>query len=211
MASRGKHSSSRTRRGGSTLYGLMAGLLIGLAVAAAVALYITKAPVPFVDHATRDAARRPAPDPRQAPDPNSGLYGRGAAAGTPATGPTATRPAPLPDLPGQTSEPNDDLGNLIASLDKRPSTPAAAAPAPAQPAIQASYFLQVGAFRVVEDAETLRARVLMMGLPVEIQRAEVDGALLNRVRVGPYARLDDMNQARTRLGQEKIASTVVRQ
>jgi len=69
----------------------------------------------------------------------------------------------------------------------------------------------VGAFRVVEDAETLRARILMMGLPVTLQRAEVNGTLLNRVRVGPYNQLDEMNRARTRLGQERIVSTVVRQ
>ena len=34
---------------------------------------------------------------------------------------------------------------------------------------------------------------------------------LNRVRVGPYARLDDMNRARGRLGENKIETAVVRQ
>ena len=79
---------------GSTLYGALAGLLIGPIVAAVVAFYVTKAPVPFVDRASRDAGKLP--DPRQAPDPNAGLYGRDGAAGTPPSGPTATTPAPLP-------------------------------------------------------------------------------------------------------------------
>ena len=74
-----------------------------------------------------------------------------------------------------------------------------------------SYFLQVGAFRVLEDAEALRARIILMGMPVEIQRAEVNGLQVNRVRVGPFARIDDMNRTRARLGEEKIPATVVRQ
>ena len=64
---------------------------------------------------------------------------------------------------------------------------------------------------VLEDAEALRAKILLMGMSVEIQRAEVNGLQVNRVRVGPFARIDDMNQTRTRLGQEKIPTAVVRQ
>jgi cell division protein FtsN len=79
------------------------------------------------------------------------------------------------------------------------------------PATGGPYFLQVGSFRVHEDAESLRARILLLGMPVEIQRAEVNGLQVNRVRVGPFARIDDMNQIRTKLGQEKIPTAVVRQ
>jgi len=177
---------------------MLAGLLIGLVVAAAVAFYVTQAPMPFVDRATRDVAARPAPDPRQAPDPNVGLSGRD---------------APATAAPSPPQQSGDDLGGLIALLNTPApaSPPTPAPPMPAQPGTNGSYFLQIGAFRVVEDADALRARVLMMGLPVDIQRAEVNGALLNRVRVGPYGRLDDMNRVRTLLGREKIASTVVRQ
>jgi len=210
MASRSKRASSRSRQGGSTLYGLLAGLLIGLVIAAAVAFYVTQAPMPFVDRATRDAVRKPAPDPRHAPDPNVGLNGRNTTARTPATGSKTVPPAPPSSMPSMPQS-NDDLGSLIASLDSRSSTPATSLPAQPGTDANATYFLQIGAFRVVEDADALRARVLMMGLPVEIQRAEIHGALLNRVRVGPYGRLDDMNRVRILLGQEKIASTVVRQ
>ena len=65
--------------------------------------------------------------------------------------------------------------------------------------------------RDIEEAEALRARILLLGMPVEIQRAEVNGLQVNRVRVGPFARLDDMNRTRARLAQENIVSTVVRQ
>jgi len=207
---------SQSSQGGSTLYGVLAGLLLGLIVAAVVAFYVTKAPMPFVDRATRETAQTTLPDVRNAPDPNTALYGRDGPAGTPQSGPTATAPAPLPNVRGQ----NDDLGDLIASLP--PSGPGSA-PAPAAapsvtapnpvpaPAAGGTYYLQVGAYRVLEDAEALRARILLLGLPVQVQRAEVNGQQINRVRVGPYARLDDMNRTRARLGEEKIESAVVRQ
>ena len=216
-----KRSSSQ-RQGGSTLYGVLAGLLIGLMVAAAVAFYVTQAPMPFVDRATREQAQGPLPDPRNSPDPNRALYGRDGAAGTPANGPTATSPAPLPGITPAPEAPSDSdaLGALIATLPSvdQAEAPAAqgrdrpAAPSAVQPgAPGGTYFLQVGSYRVLEDAEALRARILLLGMPVEIQRAEVNGLQVNRVRVGPYSRLDDMNRSRARLGQEKIVSTVVRQ
>jgi cell division protein FtsN len=235
MATKSKSSKSQ---GGSTMYGALAGLLVGLVVAAVVAFYVTKAPMPFVDRATRDAGRNEQLDPRQAPDPNLGLYGRDGAAGTPPTGPTATAPAPLPNLqpvipvPGAPApgKPLDELGALIATLPSSGSAERAAAPAhtPAAPAAtprttspaaapaaaptaNGSYFLQAGAYQGSADAEAVKARILLLGLPVAVQRAEVNGKQINRVRVGPFARLDDMNRARTRLGENKIETAVVRQ
>ncbi len=190
---------------GSTFYGVIAGLLIGLSAAAAVAYFVMNSPMPFVDKASRSAADSPM-DPKQSPDPNVGLV--------PAT---ASKPAQ-----------QDQLGELIATL---PATPKAAPPLPppppppppapkaplasatvvAPPGDNKTYFLQVGAFSVLEDAESVRAQMILLGLPVQIQRAEVNGMQVNRVRVGPYERLDDMNKARARLAQEKITANVIRQ
>ena len=230
-------AKQKSSGGGSTLYGVLAGLLIGLIAAAAVAFYVIKSPMPFVDKASRSPEATSTVDPRNAPDPNAGLGGRG-------TGPV-TEPS-SPDQPtGETAATSlsrpaaapDALGALIATLTPSPSTssqpsqarpPTRAEPAPAAPAASSAstpasnssgsttaasgpYFLQVGSFRVLEDAEALRAKILLMGMSVEIQRAEVNGLQVNRVRVGPFARIDDMNQTRTRLGQEKIPTAVVRQ
>lgn len=213
----------RSGEGGSTLYGALAGLLIGLILAAVAAFYVTKAPVPFVDRASRQGGVGKLPDPRHAPDPNAGLYGRYGAAGAPPTGPTATAPAPLPNT-GVGPSRSDDLGALIATLPSSPpsavsapslakATPASAAKAPtaATASANGSYYLQVGAFRGQDDAESLKARILLLGLPVAVQKADVNGKPINRVRVGPFARLDDMNRARGKLGENKIETAVVRQ
>ncbi|MEN4917020.1 SPOR domain-containing protein, partial [Achromobacter spanius] len=168
-------------------------------------------------------------------------YGRAGAAGAAPSGPTSTAPAPRPgngapakgdDTPAKL----DDLGALIATLptSRAPAAaPAAAAPgsaptpiskaapaapAPAKPAPAATasaangtYYLQAGAFRGENDAESLKARIILLGLPVAVQKAELNGKPINRVRVGPFARLDDMNRARGRLGENKIETAVVRQ
>ncbi|RYF53734.1 MAG: SPOR domain-containing protein, partial [Comamonadaceae bacterium] len=91
-----KRTTKRSSQGGSTMYGVLAGLLLGLIVAAGVAFYVVRAPMPFVDKASHDTPSQQArlPDPRQAPDPNGGLYGRDGAAGTAPSGPTATSPSP---------------------------------------------------------------------------------------------------------------------
>lgn len=167
------------------------------------------------------------------PDPNLGLHSRDGGASSTTPGQQGLVPlTPLPsDAPGlgaassggRSAASKDDLGALIATLPQTssPATPSAQAPGspktntknepgPAS-ASSGSYYLQVGSFRVLEDAESLRARILLLGMPVEIQRAEVNGMQVNRVRVGPFAKLDDMNRSRARLGEEKIPSTVVRQ
>ncbi len=215
------------------MYGLLAGLLIGLALAAGVAYYVIKAPMPFMDKASRSPDAPGTPDPRNAPDPNAALGSRDVG---PVTAPSS------PDQPtdqtvlsgpslgaqpmrGQSKQGGDALGSLIATLTPAPSTTqrptqAAATDAaststrtetPSTPKTSGPYYLQVGSFRVLEDAEALRAKIILMGMSAEIQRAEVNGLQVNRVRVGPFARIDDMNQTRIRLGQEKIPTAVVRQ
>ncbi len=224
-----KHKSS----GGSTLYGILAGLLIGLMVAAAVAYYVVKAPSPFLDKASRSPDSTKPVDPRTAPDPNAGLGGRNVVEGTPVDPNAAAYGAGGQETTGAKAAPPDDLGALIATL-KPTGNVAAVAPVPAVPkstspksearnestagngptnqtSAGGTYYLQVGSFKVLEDAETLRARLIMMGMPAEIQRAEVNGVQFNRVRVGPFVRIDDMNKTRARLGEAKLPTTVVRQ
>jgi cell division protein FtsN len=235
-----RNPTKRSSERGSTLYGLLIGLLIGLIVAAAVAFYVTRAPVPFLDRASRNTEQASLPDLSKAPDPNLGLYGRNGAAGATPSGPPATQSAPPPGTQPAMPEPSapqgtDDLGALIATLPTMPA-PATHADKPGEKAAtekampklstatntnakdrngakdtSGKYFLQVGAYRVAEDAEALKARILLLGLPVAVQRAELNGRAINRVRVGPFIRLDDMNHARTLLAENKIEVAVVRQ
>src|SRR3546814_15470364 len=75
---------------------------------------------------------------------------------------------------------------------------------------QTTYYLQAGAFRSEQDAESVKARILLLGLPAEVQKGQSNGSTIHRVRVGPFKGIDEMNRSRARLGEEKIVSTVVR-
>lgn len=228
MAARKKSS-----RSGGAWFGLVLGMVLGVAAAVAVALFVTKAPMPFKDKASRDAPTTLLPDVKNAPDPNIALYGKDGPAGTRSTsqgGSAINPPAPAPE-PGAPPENllSDAIGQIIAGLDKPDAKPApgqtqAAAqtgqpipppppPPPAArpaPGTQTTYYLQTGAFRSEKEAQAMLARVVLLGLPVRIETGESNGAPINRVRVGPFKGIDEMNRARTRLGDDKIESTVVR-
>lgn len=73
-----------------------------------------------------------------------------------------------------------------------------------------SYLIQVGAFRAPEDAEQMRARMAILGFEAKVSNVEREGAVWHRVRLGPYASLEDLNRARTRVEENGIDSMVVR-
>ncbi|MCK9513349.1 MAG: SPOR domain-containing protein [Pigmentiphaga sp.] len=220
MARSKQSSRNRTERRGGALFGVMAGVVLGLLVAAAVAVYISGAPVPFVDRASRGPD--PIPTLGQRPDPNLGLSSAGiapppsilvpaptvptsppAGAGQPPGAGAAGRPgAASPSAPQEA----DALGALVASLGNR----GASAPAPIPTAPAGRYILQVGAYRVLEEAEALKARLALLGFEARVHQAMVNGVLVNRVQVGPYANVEAMNQARERLTANQVESTVVR-
>lgn len=210
-----KRRKTKKQSSGSTLMGIMVGLILGLAAAVAVALFVTQVPMPFVDKASRDPAQTLLPDVRNAPDPNLSLSSPSDTTvdNLNQTAPGEGPPALSPDAVRS----GDSLGNFIASLATSPKqpevdtqTPPTLQPKPATKS-QSTYYLQAGAFRSNSDAESIKARVLMLGLPVHVEQAKVDGDTINRVRVGPFNGIDQMNQARGKLGAEKIESAVVRQ
>jgi cell division protein FtsN len=56
---------------------------------------------------------------------------------------------------------------------------------------QGRHWLQVAALKSPEDAERLKARLTLLGLPVSLQRIDGAGTSLHRVRVGPFKTEDE--------------------
>lgn len=76
---------------------------------------------------------------------------------------------------------------------------------------QQSYFLQAGKFRKHEDAQAMRAQVLLLGLEAFIvTREEADGVTAHRVRVGPYYDQSILIEAKKRLSRGQINYEIVR-
>ncbi len=178
--------NTSTSQLGTTLVGFIAGLVVGLAIAVAVALYITNAPVPFVTK-VRPASENVNPaGAGPLPDPNKPLYSQ------------APIKSAAPDPP---------------KID--PATDPKAAPPPAEkgntfPVEDSRFLLQAGAFRTSDDADSMRARLALLGFDARIFPREQDGTTLYRVRLGPYGNIEDVNRIRKTMAENGIDVQLVR-
>jgi cell division protein FtsN len=216
---------------GGTLVGFVVGVLVGLASALAVAVYVTKVPVPFL---FKGESRSPEQDAAESKknkdwDPNAPLYGKnpakptlpaaseplvsasGAATPTPPTTPTSTPgvpavpPAKVEAKPAASADPLGDLAKARATT----VAPAATAPAGAV-AEPFTYFVQVGAFRTLEDAESQRARLSLGGIETRVSEREQSGRTVYRVRVGPFDKREEAERAKEKLDASGLETALVR-
>ncbi|MFP4129939.1 MAG: SPOR domain-containing protein [Halorhodospira sp.] len=75
-----------------------------------------------------------------------------------------------------------------------------------------SYLLQAGSFRHRQDAESMRATLALLGLPVQVHTVELDGGEeWHRVRVGPFEERARLEEARSRMEAKDIQPLMLRQ
>lgn len=221
----------RYQRGGFVM-GMIIGLMVGLGIALGVALYVTKVPVPFVNKVPQRTAEQDARELEHNRnwDPNNPLYGKnparpnqarppeGSATGTVTPAPAEPPVAAWPPESGISSapapatrrDPADILADRPADRVTAPPAPTAALPPAREGADPFSYFVQVGAFGRVEDAEQQRARLAMLGFTARVTEREQSGKTVYRVRVGPFEHKEDADSARVRLDGSGMESSLVR-
>ncbi|APW47817.1 sporulation protein [Rhodoferax antarcticus] len=198
----------KQQRGG-TILGLVLGLVIGLGIALAVAVYVTKVPVPFLDKGASRPADQDAAELQKNKnwDPNAPLYGKNPARPA-ATAEQIESAAPklsasAPELkPAVTSDP---LGDLVKS-----KMAGAKNAAPDAAAELFTYFVQVGAYRTPEDAESQRAKLSLAGIETKMSEREQAGRTVYRVRMGPFDQRDDAEIAKARLEAADQEAAIVR-
>lgn len=201
---------------GGTIVGLIVGIVIGLAVALAVAVYVTKVPVPFLNKGPSRTVDQDAAEARRNKDwdPNAPLYGKNPArAGVPSTPaasdaaaagsdykgvPPAVAGIPTPAAPGAapSADPLGDLARARAGAD------AAVDPF--------TYFVQVGAYRSANDAESQRARLSLGGIEARVSEREQSGRTVYRVRVGPFDKRGDAELTKEKLENLGMEAALVR-
>jgi cell division protein FtsN len=182
-------TSSPGAQRGATLIGFVAGLVVGLGLAVAVALYLTNAPIPFINKVQRPTENvKPGAD-GKLPDPNKPLYG---APATPPPPPVAKGDLPKIESPTETKAAAEKAASAAAADDG------------------SRYVLQAGAFKTPEDADAMRARLAMLGLDARVFPVEQGGNTLYRVRLGPYGQIDDINRIRKTLATNNIDAQVIR-
>lgn len=200
----GKVEGKFRRQSGNTLTGIIIGLVIGLSIAVVVALVINKASTPFTNkNGKSDKSDVPA---AQMQDPNKPLYGNKDAVNQAAKEVAASKTA-------ESVKPADAL--QAAATAAAPASVAAPAPAVAASKPEVAdekyiYFLQVGAFKEVADAESARAKLAMVGVEANVTDKAGDNGVLHRVRVGPFDSFDAMNKMRAKLSENSVESAIVR-
>mgnify|MGYP000984470128 CR=1 FL=1 len=71
--------------------------------------------------------------------------------------------------------------------------------------------LQTGSFQRAQDAEKLRAQIILLGLPASIQKVEVrPGETWHRVQAGPFSDAGSLTQAQKALTGAHIQHIVIR-
>ena len=221
-----KELRSAARQRGGFFIGLVVGLLIGLAGALGVALYVTKAPIPFINKVpSRTNAQDAAEIERNRNwDPNSALAGRNPAPGAsgaasdavagpsrPAlTAPTVIDPVlpPSADAARTTRAPASGAAVQTAAPRASGATPTTTATATAAGS-PFMYFVQAGAYSRSEDAEQQRAKLAMMGVESKLTEREQGGRMVYRVRVGPFDRREDAESAKDKLGSSGVDAALV--
>jgi len=213
-----------TRQRGGTFLGFIVGLVVGLGLALVVAVYVTKVPVPFVNKLGNHTPEKDASEVQKNKDwdPNTPLYGKNpakpaapaeVALPAPSTAEKSATPAVSAEgVPSegvavkQEAKPAkvaDPLGDLVKAR-------AAAKDGVAASAEPFNYFVQVGAFRSPEDAESQRAKLSLAGIETKVSEREQAGRTVYRVRTGPFDKREDADKSKARLDTLGIETALVR-
>ena len=195
MAGQSRKSAPRRRttkkpRGGGVFAGLLIGLVVGAVLAAGLAWYFTRSS-PFqeeFDPATRVLE-------------------------------PIAEPIALPGKPGDRAQEKRDFDfyTILPQGTRPPSQASSDSPPPPEPSPPVTapaqrLYLQVGAFEDPAEADNMKALLALNGVEAVAQRTRLnDGRTVHRVRVGPFARPEDMASVRSRLSSAGISGVVVQE
>lgn len=235
----GKRDRNRNGKGGSVLFGLSMGAVIGLVAAAGLVWLLlpragdfrTVEPAPEAQvlptvHPAPAATAAPVvepPTPAVSPDytfydilPGNRAVRPQPPAATPTLAPTPTSmptqsPSPSPAHTATPLASPPAVSTPAATTSASPNPAAAASPTPARKAAVAPpYWVQIAALKSEADAEALRARVSLLGLPAVVRRSGPAEDALFRVRVGPFAAEADAKSARERLAANDFEARLLK-
>ena len=190
-------SKPSKRQEGNFLAGMGVGVLIGLAVSLGIAFYLNRTPIPFMSAKPKQAEKNGA---AAKPPAIAGLPQSG---GSPAPGSTPEKPKfdfyrILPGSEEQVTE-KEIRERLRAKGGGQ------------QEAAKDVYFIQAGSFQNPADADNQKARLAILGFDSSFEPANLpDKGTWYRVRMGPYAKLDEINKVRQALAQNGIDASLIK-
>jgi hypothetical protein len=73
-----------------------------------------------------------------------------------------------------------------------------------------TYVLQAGSYKTFADADRIRAELALKGVESKVQKVSVDSDTWHRIRIGPIAKLTELNRLRNILRKADIDVLVIR-
>lgn len=119
---------------------------------------------------------------------------------------TAQAPAPKPLSAEEAAK--LDAARAQALLDGK--TPPEA-PVVAKAPVTTEFFLQAGSFRKREDADKVRAQIILLGQSVQIESGTVREEIWHRVLVGPFANREQLGQAQKAMAANGFSNLLLQQ
>lgn len=196
-----KATKNPKKSSGPLFLGILIGYALGLISAIAIWMYISESPSPFL--APAKTSNQTVLEPIKAPSEKTeeemiaaadaknkfDFYDILPGVDEPAfeQEPIPVAQAPAPVLPAPISPP---ISPTITPLPEKP----------AESVQMEHYFLQAGSFRSTNDAENQKARLALLGVVADIQSADLaDKGVWYRVRVGPFIRMNKVEEVRASL------------
>ncbi|MCZ4322838.1 Cell division protein FtsN [Pseudomonas sp. 8BK] len=84
-------------------------------------------------------------------------------------------------------------------------------PVVAKGPVSSQFFLQAGSFRRKDDADSLRAQIILLGQNVKVESGTVREETWHRVLVGPFATREQLGQAQKSLAASGFSNLLLQQ
>lgn len=73
-----------------------------------------------------------------------------------------------------------------------------------------TFIIQIGSFRKAQQADTLKARIAMLGIESTVQTVNQNGSIWHRVKSGPYTSFRQVDKIQNRLHHNNIDNIAIR-
>ncbi len=121
--------------------------------------------------------------------------------------PARVTPAPVVEAPPEPASPPAPPQYTFYDILAGDKTPRPIEPAP----VREAWWLQIAALREPAAAEELKARLALLNVESVVQRVEVGGVAMHRVRVGPFASEAAAQKARETLLANKFEPRLLKE
>ena len=120
-------------------------------------------------------------------------------------------PPPVPEQKPVTPEEAAKIDTARAEAALNGQVPPPAPPVLASAPVTTQFFLQAGSFRKREDADKVRAQILLLGQNVQVESGKVREENWFRVLVGPYASREQLASAQKQLAASGFSNLLLQQ